>query len=373
MVYTLTLWIFTVTEIVVLSIVLVWVFVNMKFLEEMIGQKSTKFAEMFSVRQIRLSESLFFIRLFMSFVLLAKMEYFPSHTYMVYGHDIVLNMSLIIVAILWIPEIIALVQWAIFFSVFGLAGLGAAIFLDIVLYDLIGFNIWFGGKLGVVGLLMVILIVASFRYFANYSIGEIMRIAEKVSIQRIIVLISGISYMMIGGGILWRWIIASNIYRQKISPILDKIETTTAAISVIIIIGILPAQILSVPIWLMILIFVNMPIAFTAIIILIKEHKFGAWKQVFEIYTEEFAGQSLTISRKIKDKKWLKIALVGNWAAIPIALYDVGTALLWIINDIFIVIVCLVVLGAKYISSMLEATREILKRATTASPNTHTE
>jgi len=354
----------TTTEIIIVSILAIWVAVNAKFLNNVLSLRRVKFAMMFSGAQLRLAYTVFIIRFIISFLLLAKSEYFEKRYITLFGYGFEVNIAYILVALLWIPEIIALLQWALFFSVFGLAGLGAAIYLDLILFNVFGVELRIFGRFGPISGIMLVLIIASFRYFSNYSIGEIMRIAERAKFQRIIVLLSGVSYMLIGGGFIWRVVIESNIYQRKISPILDKIETFTAATSVLVIIVTLPMQMLNAPVWICILVLINAPVAFSAVAILLLKHGFRAWKHVFEIYTEEFAAQSLTLMEALGRSKWrslLKIALIGNWAAVPVALYDIGVVIWWLLHDVLLVCGGLMILGIKYVSSMVTATKKIIR------------
>ena len=347
-------------ELMILLIALAWIIFNLLAFKSMLKSEKTVLNVMFSEREIHKSILLFFVRFFVSFAILSKMEFFPAIPVSFHNYYFAVNYALIVVALIWLPEIIALMQWGIIFAVFALAGLGASLFID-YLYFSNTTILW--GKIGPVSLIMIVLIILSFRYFSNYSIQEIVKMAQKISIFRRILIVSSVAYILIGGGILWRIFISSRLYRNHVAKLLDKIENTTAAISVIIILLTLPLQFPKIPLPVQVLILINAPIAFAAVAILLIENKFGAWKAVFEIYTEEFSAQSLILKERVakKNHKFLIIALIGNWAAIPVALYDVGSVMFWLLGDIFLVGIALLILGFRYISSMVGATKEIME------------
>jgi len=348
---------FTPLELIILTVAATWIVMNYLAFRGLIADENSILRSMYSYGQLRLSLAVFSARFVASFLLLAKTELFPVVQLSLFGFDLSISLSIIIFLLIWVPEIITLVLWGIIFSVFALAGLGAALFIDYLYFSDLAI-LW--GKIGPIGLFMIVLIILSFRYFSNYSIREIINMARRRSILRGILLFSSVAYMLIGGGIIWRVLIRSRIYRDSIAPILEKIETATAAISVLIILLTLPFQFPTIPIPIRILIIINTPIAFSAVIILLQRGKFKAWKAVFEIYTEEFAMQSLIVKDKIKQPKLMLIALIGNWAAIPIALYDVGITVYWLIGDLILTIIALIILGSRYISSMIRASKEII-------------
>jgi len=353
-----TVSIFTPTEIIALIASSVWVLLNYFSFRHMLSKEKPLISTMYSHNQIRLSILIFLVRFSVSFILLAETELFPVLQMSIYGYSFAISLSIIIVILIWIPEIITLILWGIIFAVFALAGLGAALFID---YLYFGNNLFLWGKVGPIGLLMIVLIVLSFRYFSNYSIGEIVKMAKRHTSLKIILLFSSISCILIGGGVLWRVFINSKIYRDYLSGFLDKVENATAAISVMIILLTLPLQFPSIPLPVRILILINAPIAFSAVMILLIEKRFGAWKTIFEIYTEEFAAQSTILKERISNPKIMLVALVGNWAAIPIALYDVGATVYWLLGDLLLTFGALIILGLRYISSMIQATKEIVK------------
>lgn len=353
-------YVFSLFELMVLSVVLIWITLNLLAFRSMLKNKKTILNVMYSEKEIHSSTLVFFARFFVSFIILSKMEIFPAMLVSFHNYSFMVNYAFIVVALIWLPEIIALMLWGVIFAVFALAGLGASLFIDYLYFGDIAI-LW--GKVGPISLIMIAMIILSFRYFSNYSIREIVKMAQKVALIRKVLLLSSVTYLLIGGGVFWRAFISSKIYKKYISVLLDKIENMTAAISVIIILLALPLQFPKIPLLVKILILINAPIAFTAVVILLAEKKFGAWKAVFEIYTEEFSAQSLILKDKIakKNRKFLLVALIGNWAAIPIALYDVGSVMFWLLGDAFLVGIALLILGSRYISSMIEATREIIK------------
>jgi len=350
-------YIFTPLELVILIVAATWVVLNYLAFRGLMADENSILRGMYSYKQLRFSLVIFSARFIISFLLLAKTELFPVVQLNLFGFDLSISLSIIIFLLIWVPEIITLVLWGIIFSVFALAGLGAALFLDYLYFSDMTI-LW--GKVGPIGLIMMTLIILSFRYFSNYSIREIINMARNRYFLRGTLLFSSVAYMLIGGGVLWRGLIKSRIYRNSIAPILDRIETATTAISVLIILLTLPFQFPTIPIPIRILIIINVPIAFSAVIILLRKGGFRAWKAVFEIYTEEFAMQSLIVKDKIKRPKLMLIALIGNWAAIPIALYDVGITVYWLIGDLILTIIALIILGSRYISSMIRASKEII-------------
>jgi len=355
------------TEIIVLSISTAWILLNFVFLREILNNEESVLLQLFSRDTISKSILVFLVRFFASFLILSHMENFSIHEFTIHEQTLFINDALILVALIWLPEILAVIQWGIIFCVFALAGLGAAIIIDRLYF----YNYYVWGGFGPISTLILILIVLSFRYFSNYSINEIIKMAKNIKLLRYILLLASIAFILIGGGVLWRLLISSRFYKEKLSKLLDHIETATTAISVIVILFVLPLQFPQTPLWIQILIIINAPIAFAAVGILLVNNRFKAWKAVFEVYTEEFSAQSLIIKDMIANrKKFLMIALIGNWAAVPVALYNIGTVIFWIINDLLLTIVAVVILGYRYISSMIDATIEITKEIKTEKQNT---
>jgi len=345
-------------QIAIISIVALWITINLLFFRKMYRKEKNVLNELYSHDEIKTSLTLFLIRFIVTVLILLHLQFFPRFPLPILGIDMEINSGLITLGAVWLPEILAIIQWGIIFAVFALAGLGASLLID-HLYFPDHCYIWGFGPLSII---MVILIVLSFRYFSNYSVREIINMAKKVRLLRKILLFACVSFILIGGGVFWGLFISSKVYRNTISSILDKIETTTAAVSVIIILLTLPLQFPKNPLPIQILILLNAPVAFAAVAILLVKNKFRAWKDVFEVYTEEFAAQSLIIKDKIraKNKKFLIIALIGNWAAVPVALYNIGCVIYWVISDILLVILAVLGVGVRYISSMISATKEIL-------------
>jgi len=307
---------------------------------------------------------LFMFRFLLTYSIAYNFEMFPmvKIAYSMFQFDI--NLAWVILACIWIPEIIAVIEWAFFFSVFALAGLGAALFIDYSYlsdYEIFPY-------IGPFSFIMIVAILLSVRYFSNYSLNEIKNL-RKLILQRIIIDIAEASFACIGGAMLWKYVINSQVYRTKFSRFLDKIESATAAFQVLTIILVSFIQFPVVPAWLQPIILVSSPIGLMSVCILLYKHRWYAWKLVFEVYTEEFSSQSLTIfqtlvekgiNERIKYKAIVIWALIGNWFTIAIALYDIFSVVYTIIPDLAIALPVLAVLALKYVSSMIRATRTIL-------------
>jgi len=278
--------------------------------------------------------------------------------------DFDINSAWIVLAIIWLPELIAVIEWGLFFSVFALAALGAAMFLDFTYFS----NIEILPKIGPTSLIMIVMILFSVRYFSNYSLNEIKHF-RKYRPLRIVISIAEASFSCIGGILIWKYFLTTRFYKKKLTRILDKIETVTAAVQVITIIAVSFIQFPIVPLWLQVIIIISAPVGLISISILLIKNRWYAWKTVFEIYTEEFSSQVLTIFKTVTETpgvdkiKYLPIiywALIGNWFTIAIALYDIFTVLYNIIPDLAVVIPLLGILALKYVSSMIYATKIIL-------------
>ncbi|MGQ4892319.1 MAG: hypothetical protein ACP6IP_07500 [Candidatus Njordarchaeia archaeon] len=314
----------------------------------------------------------FLFRFFITYSIAYNMGFFPITHIKISTLETDLNLAWAVLAIVWLPEVLAVLEWGLFFSVFALAGLGASLFIDYSYFR--GWEIL--PKIGPVSIVMIVMIILSVRYFSNYSLNEIKHF-RRFKPLRLILDISEASFACIGGIILWRYLINTNLYKRKIVPILEKIENFTSAVQVLTIIIVSLIQFPIVPYWLQITIAISAPISFIAIGILVSRHKWYAWKTVFEIYTEEFSSQALTIYQSItkkiqNNKKFIPViywALIGNWFTILIAIYDIYSVIYNIIPDIMIVLPLLAILAIKYTLSMINATVVIIKRKQLQTPS----
>ncbi len=318
-----------------------------------------------STTKVYLTIFFFLFRFFITYSIAYNFEIFPVIHISLSTIEADVNAAWLALAIIWLPELIAVIQWGLFFSVFALAGLGASLFFDYTYFS----NIEILPKIGPLSIIMIILIILSVRYFSNYSLNEIKHF-RRFKPFRVILDISEASFACIGGIIIWRHLLNTDLYRDRIAPFLDRIENFTSGVQVIVIIMVSILQFPAVPQWLQFVILISAPISFTAVGILISQNRWYAWKSVFEIYTEEFSSQSLTIYQALKKNKkegkrilipMIYWALLGNWFTILIALYDIYTVIYNIIPDMFIVFPLLSILALKYLSSMIRATTIIIR------------
>lgn len=356
-----------VVEILFPALIGLFVIGNMfMYLEE----KSEQFKKMGIKSRKYFFYTLFFLfRFFLTYSIAYNFDLFPQVEVVYSTIHAEVNLAWIILAFIWLPEIIAVLEWALFFSVFALAGLGAAMFID---YSYFSDRLIFP-YIGPLSLVMIIAIILSVRYFSNYSLNEIKRF-RRFRFLSFIIDIAEASFACIGGIFLWKVVIDSKFYKNVVSKFLDKIESSVAAFQVLTIILVAFLQFPVVPYWLQLIIIISGPVGFISVIILILKHRWYAWKLVFEVYTEEFSSQSLTIFQTIVErgkevfKKYRPIvywALLGNWFTIAIALYDIYSVIITIIPDVAVTLPVLGILALKYVSSMIHATKIILSYSPT--------
>ena len=305
---------------------------------------------------------IFFARYILTLIVIEIRTVLPVSTIIYNEFTLDINIGWFILAVIWLPELIAIISWGFFFALFALAATGAALFIDYFYFS--NLQLYFG--IGPITLVTLVLILVSFRWFANYGISEIIKIADKSKLFKVILTISEASYATIGGALLWRIFKDTGIYEKYIDPLFDKLEKGAAAVQIAIILFAAIIQFPTSPLWLQVILILSVPVGTLAIIILLATRGMTAWKEVFEIYTEEFSSQSISIKAWLDQKKTLKHrkffliwALIGNWTTIIVAIIEIGSVVYMLFGDFFVELAIIVILIIKYVFSMIKATKEI--------------
>ena len=159
----------SILQIVIIGIVTIWIVINLLFFRKMYHRERNVLNELYSYDEIRTSIIIFFVRFIATVLILLHLKFFPRFPLPFLGVDMEINSGLITLGAIWLPEILAVIQWGIIFAVFALAGLGASLLIDHLYFP----NYCFVWGFGPLSIIIVILIVLSFRYFSNLSLIHI--------------------------------------------------------------------------------------------------------------------------------------------------------------------------------------------------------